>query len=458
VDDIAVAASRAAAALQQWYGADPYARRTGLYSYRDPSLAVQRRPVTPAQAGLELRNAALAAIGQRHRMADTARWWNTANAVTAIIGYMSVTGDRSYLAAVVRNTFTRAQRVCRPVAPPRLAVGRPFLGLRPACYSGFCNGFYDDEGWWALAWIAAYDLTGEPGYLAAADEIVRDMTGGWDEVWGGGIYWGKHDGQPDRAGVTAVPRSWRGTYKNAIANELLIAAAAALGVRYRDQEPGGSRHAGYRDWALRALTWFSSPPPGGVSLVNSDHLINDSPNRRGVNDDSQSIWSYNQGVILGGLADLAELTGDGSYLGRAAQIADAFIAAPWRGSPGAARGPGGARPPRQSGVIDGILHEHNECAADGSGPPPGGVPGVDSTLFKGIFVRNLARLYRRTGRPAYRDFIMTNARSALAHMNEACQFGSNWAAPVDVPDFVRQTAGLDLVNAALLVSGRGPAR
>ena len=80
------------------------------------------------------------------------------------------------------------------------------------------------------------------------------------------------------------------------------------------------------------------------------------------------------------------------------------------------------------------------------------MPGVDSTLFKGIFVRNLARLYQTTAKPSYRQFILANAMSALDHMNEHYQFGCNWAAPVDVADFVRQAAGVDLINAALLVS------
>ena len=86
------------------------------------------------------------------------------------------------------------------------------------------------------------------------------------------------------------------------------------------------------------------------------------------------------------------------------------------------------------------------------------MPGVDSTLFKGIFVRNLARLYQATGKPGYREFILVNALSALENMNEHYQFGCNWAAPVDVADFVRQAAGIDLINAALLVSkGAGTA-
>ena len=57
-------------------------------------------------------------------------------------------------------------------------------------------------------------------------------------------------------------------------------------------------------------------------MINAASLINDSPNRNGVNDNSQSVWSYNQGVILSGLSDLAELSGDRSYLDSAEKIAD----------------------------------------------------------------------------------------------------------------------------------------
>jgi hypothetical protein len=37
-------------------------------------------------------------------------------------------------------------------------------------------------------------------------------------------------------------------------------------------------------------------------------------------------------------------------------------------------------------------------------------------------------------------------------MSEQHLFGANWAAPAEPTDFVRQTAGLDLINAALRVA------
>ena len=459
VPDVKAAAPLAARALQQWYGADGYARRTGLYSYEDPKLAVHWANVS--QFGRNLLNSALMLSGQRDRMQDLSRWWTSANAITALVGYMAVTGDRSYLAPVVANTFDRAPGTRRPVLAQRMSPSWPFFRFSRGAYPGFINAFYDDEGWWALAWLDAYDLTGEEKYLAAAKDIFLDMAAGWDDYWGGGIYWGKHDGRPDTAGASAVPRGWAVGYKNAIANELFIAVAAGLGLRYRNRGPAapgsastgsantGSANTGqpdYLDWARRGWAWFSSARPAGVAMINEAGLVNDSPNQHGVNDNTQSVWSYNQGVILSGLRELTELTGDQAYLGWAEKIADAFIKNPWR--PRAAAG--GQAHPSESGVIDGILHEHNDCGPGGCAPPR--PPGVDTVMFKGIFVRHLARLQAKTGKPAYQQFITANARSALAHMNEQHLFGANWAAPADATDFVRQTAGLDLINAALQVT------
>jgi Glycosyl hydrolase family 76 len=452
MQDISSVAPRVAQALQEWYAADPYAERFGLYSYHNPSLDTQwRNWKNLREVSRNLVNGATALARQRDRVQDTTCWWISANAITAIIDYMSVTGDRSYLAPVVENTFTKAPAARRPVRSHGI-LAQPFFPPRHPFYTGFINSYYDDEGWWALAWIDAYDLTGDESYLTAANEIFQDMTGAWDDLWGGGIYWGKHDGQPDRTGASAVPHGWTGPYKNAIANGLFIAAAAALSARYRNRNPSGTDHVAYLDWALRGWKWFSSPRPDGVAMINEAHLVNDSPDNQGVNNNTESIWSYNQGVILSGLCDLAGLTGDESYTGWAEKIADSFIRNPVYVAPRSGERPTPGSPPNQSGVINGILHEYNDCHPEDGGPVPDGAePGIGTTVFKGIFIRNLARLYRRTGKASYGEFITANARSALSHTNSRHRFGCNWAAAPDATDFVRQTAGLHLVNAALLV-------
>ena len=62
----------------------------------------------------------------------TTGWWNSANALTAVIGYTQCTGDNTY-AGVIERSFKRARRR----------------------HQGFTNSYYDDNAWWALAWVAA---------------------------------------------------------------------------------------------------------------------------------------------------------------------------------------------------------------------------------------------------------------------------------------------------------------
>lgn len=75
-------------------------------------------------------------------------WWNTANAITLLVNYSRVTGTTQYLPAVA-NTYANANAV---------------MGSQ-----NFISSANDDEGWWALAWIDAYDLTRNQNYLNTAE-------------------------------------------------------------------------------------------------------------------------------------------------------------------------------------------------------------------------------------------------------------------------------------------------
>ncbi len=344
----------------------------------------------------DYRGAARAAVGvlqrwysRRTGLWKTTGWWNAANALTAVISYSRWTGDRSYL-GVVENTFTRARR-------------------RKA---DFINEFFDDNLWWALAWVSASDLTGDERYLTAAQTVFAHSLSGWDDACGGGLWW-----NTDR------------TYKNAITNELFLTLAALLSQR----APADRR---YRDWALRAWEWLhASGLIGPAGLVN-DGLTAACANNAGI------TWTYNQGVILGGLAALHEITGDHGYLRQGEVIADAAL--------------------RTLTDSRGILAEPCE---------PSGCDG-DQTQFKGIFVRNL-HLFSRCGssgqgfsrhgsstdggKPAYRAFILANADSVLSRAaNPAGQFGLSWAGPFDKADASRQSSALEVLIAAAAVTGSFP--
>jgi predicted alpha-1,6-mannanase (GH76 family) len=297
---------------------------------------------------------------------NTTNWWNAANALNAEID------------------LSRLQRLDVGVRHAAITYERNISG-------GFFNYYYDDEGWWSLAWINAYDLTKDERYLATARSVFADMTTGWDEVCGGGIWWNKER-----------------TYKNAIPNELFIAVAARLAARTK-----GAASREYLDWARKGWKWFAAS-----GMINSAGLVNDGLDES-CDNNGRPTWTYNQGVILGALTDLAALTHDPGLLRTAHRIANAAITT----------------------VVhpNGILREPCEpanCAADGP-------------QFKGIFMRNLGYLNARSPRPQYADFIRRNATSIWEHnRNSANQLGLIWTGPFDSADAARQSSAQDALNAA----------
>ncbi len=299
----------------------------------------------------------------------TTGWWNSANALTALMDYSRVAHSSRYMPVLTR---TYAANI----------------------HGGFINDYYDDEGWWALAWVDAYDLTGQQNYLQTAQRIFADMTGGWDDACGGGIWWSK-----------------KRRYKNAIANELFLSVAAHLSNRaLTDQE-----RSKYAVWANREWDWF-----GHSGMIEPGHLISDGLTST-CKDNRKTKWTYNQGVILGGLVELARHDHSREPLRRARQIANAAI--------------------KNLAGSDGILHETCEpnCGADGS-------------QFKGIFVRNLALLYGAAPGKRYRQFILRNADSILRY-DQASDHGLGlvWCGPPGKANASTQSSALDALVAALQV-------
>jgi len=300
----------------------------------------------------------------------TTGWWNSANAITTLAGYSHAASTNQFN-SVFKNTFKAAQKS----AP------------------GFINQYYDDEGWWALAWIAAYDQTHRTPYLNMAESIFANMSGGWSDTCSGGIWWSK-----------------KRKYKNAIANELFLSVAAHLANRAATPQ----QRSAYLAWATREWQWFSHS-----GMINARHLVNDGLDDRCRNN-GQTTWTYNQGVILGGLAELYRANHDPSLLVEAGSIASAALSDPV--------------------LVDehGILHEPCE-------PNCGG----DGTQFKGIFVRNLSELDQVALRPEYRKFILANAQSIWAGARPpAYRLGLIWSAPYGTVNASTQSSAADAIVAA----------
>lgn len=292
----------------------------------------------------------------------TTGWWNAANCVEGVLEDVAANNETQYLQQIA-TTFNSNSA------------------------GNFLNSYYDDEGWWCDAWIHAYDLTGNTNYLNMAKTIFSDLTTGWDttSTCAGGIWWNKTH-----------------TYKNAIPNELFLLAA----IRLHQRTPGDGGAGSYFYWATNEWAWFKAS-----GMINGQNLINDGLN--GCVNNGQTTWSYNQGVILGGLTDLYKATGDSTYLAQAQVIANSAI----------------------TYLVDGngVLVE----------PCESGDCGGDGPQFKGIFQRNLAYLYDEVHSALYFNYLHANAHAVWFNdRNVFNQLGLHWDGPFDFPDASRQSSAL----------------
>ncbi|KAJ0113938.1 hypothetical protein J7T55_010182 [Diaporthe amygdali] len=328
---------------------------------------------------------------------ETTGWWNSANCLTVLGDFLALAADEAEdlgLEDVLSNTFTQAQQTSQTATKTlvrglsmRLFESRYTAspvsgtsGLASRGFSGFINNYYDDEGWWALAWIRAYDVTGSTNYLSMAESIFADMQGGVN-----------------------------------VANELYLSVAASLANRAGESDS-------YLSIARNQWDWFK-----GSGMINDNNLINDGLD---INSDGSctnngdTVWSYNQGVILGGLVELFKATGDSDYLSEATSIAEAAV---------------------EALSTDGILHESceaNNCGNDGS-------------QFKGIFVRNLYYLQVEAPKDDFRNFILDNADSIWNNDRNSSNFlGLVWSGPPSAggsPNASTQSSALDTLVAAVAV-------
>jgi predicted alpha-1,6-mannanase (GH76 family) len=194
------------------------------------------------------------------------------------------------------------------------------------------SGLYlnDDDLWAVIAHVHAWQIGHDPELLTwATANYARIVTEHWDDHCGGGLWW-------DR----------RHTYKNAITNELLLTASTRLYLATGQQA--------YRDWALRSWTWFASS-----TMIGPDGLVNDGLDAQCRNNGAPR-WTYNQGVLLGGLDDLTAITGDPQY--RSVAVKTALAAT------------------RTLVTTGGLLTEPSDSL------------GADGPMFKGVFAFQLGHL------------------------------------------------------------------
>eukprot|EP01047_Picozoa_sp_COSAG01_P025487 COSAG01_NODE_1612_length_9735_cov_74.461810_8_plen_506_part_00 len=225
--------------------------------------------------------------------------WVRANIVEALCNYQIYTNTSEFDALIDSAWPARGFDInaaapfhCNPDTPPAMQHGDPGWP------------YYDDILWWALAMLRAAEMfaaRGSDADNARSTALVQRSAmvfkhvaaAAWDgsaSACGGGIWW-----------------STRRHYKNAIANELFLVAAAKLGER---------------SWAEAAFGWFNRS-----GMINKNHLVNDGLSSNCSNN-GRTTFTYNQGVILGGLSSLHRLRGGsdgGALLRLGEQIIDAVL-------------------------------------------------------------------------------------------------------------------------------------
>lgn len=302
-------------------------------------------------------------------------WWQSGNIVETIAKFGIKDADFKQAAIdIVSNTYEKSPN--------------------QKGYSNWKNDYYDDMGWWAMGWIATYDLTGDQKYLNTAKDLYLDMTTGGPTTCGGGIYWNKtHE---------AIA---------SISNELYLAVSASLANRVSAEEKADYENSAQAEW-----DWFWES-----GVINDASLINDGIDKGSCQNDNKTTFTYNQGVVLAGLSELARAKGDGGLVAHAQELAKASM---------------------EKLSDNGILTEPVDHPLDEQG-----------AMFKGAYVRGLSTLNENEGQQAYTDFLKKNADSALASARDGeGVIRDRWQGGSEGSGAASHAAGIDVLVAALQAS------
>ena len=328
-----------------------------LVSAATPAQATARHRANKA----ELRKAAAVLMDSYDQSTAywPSSWWNSAVATTTLIDYTRQTGDRTW-AADIDHTF----EVNKAAFPAGARSSDPILG-------NFESRAIDDTEWWGLAWIDAYDLTGNQKYLTEAKTIADYVAGYWDTATcGGGVWWNAEK-----------------TYKNSITNGLYVRLVASL----HNRIPGDTA------WLAKTVTswnWFVNS-----GLINPDGLVNDGLTDSCQNN-GQTVWTYNQGLAIGAGVEVYRATGNRSALTEAEHLADV-------GTTSSAL------------VSNGILTESCDSLSASCDD--------NQKQFKGIFMRYLGDL-NSISRGRYDSFIATQVNALQTLDRDAANtYGVRWS-------------------------------
>lgn len=332
-------------------------------------------------------------LNENYRNPDTGlwgkAWWNSANALTTLVDLAKLDKSRTDVTKqMLATTHSKA--------PQHKVAGGP-VGT-------FLNAYYDDEGWWALAWINAYDFTDNKDYLKTAQNIFEDMK--------------KNPGTPCGGKRWAKTGDVRVAM---IANSLYLDVAASLANRIPDKK------SYYAEQANKEWDW----------IVKRDIIHNSGNNTimDGLNPETCKpggyVWTYNVGSMASALVEMFKLTGNRDFLAKAVTMARGII--------------------NHSSDKNGVLTEYGYPRK----PTMYAADKIDGDFaqFKGVFVRAVGTLQKFSPQDEFKKFLQKNADAIWSKSrNSKGLLGANWQGPVTAPGVQSQSSAIDCLVAAAAVS------
>lgn len=401
-------------------------------------------------------------------------FWRQAVATSAMEAYRQTTGDTTY-------DYTLADLD------------------KPA--SDFEDSLNDDTAWWGLALLQGYSITHDPLYLRNAEEIADYIGKTWNTnpmaCFAGGIPW-------ERSGPQFG-------YTGAIQNGLFLELTAWLHNTIVENGGSDSGPNSYLSWAVKEWNYFQrtglfhtdaiTVPRGfgGPSVLEPYVVPNATPDLPQVASTNAlcgsiryRIYTYNQGVLIGGLVQLYKaMNNDSTYLTDAEDIANAVLKPPTPAQSEYAKNAFRTGKSPWIFTVNGVLIEPQDNPAFSPACCLG-----DGAAFKGIFVRDLRMLddtvatAAKTDKKAnqctaayhdksynqcttmYNDFFTTQACSIEANDTSSVNvnsigpggqnvqqysfLGDHWTGPNAPQDVTTQVSAVEALVAAVNLPGQSP--
>ncbi len=158
--------------------------------------------------------------------------------------------------------------------------------------------YYDDNEWVGIELMRMYELTGNSTALGSAEAIMAFVMAGWDS-------------NPELACAGGVP------FSNSVENTDRNTVTDGPGVELAMQLYRATHNAQYMQFAEMAYNWVRT------CLLQPGELYADHIRQRGMVD--KTLWSYNQGSMIGAGVLLYQATHNSGYLYQARQTAKAAL-------------------------------------------------------------------------------------------------------------------------------------